>query len=71
MIRKIRTWWHNRKLKGTATGLGEVPVAEFYTREQMEKVYAIGHSDGKREGLAIAKQQALASVREILRQQNK
>ena len=71
MIRKILNKWKNRKLKGTATGLGEVPVTEAYTREQMEKVYALGHADGKREGLAIAKQQALASVKEILRQQNK
>lgn len=71
MIRKIRTWWHNRKLRGTATGRGEVPVAESYTREQLLKMYELGHADGKKEGLNIAKQQALNSVREILRQQNK
>ncbi len=69
MIQKIKQWWHNRKLKGTATGNSEEP--EFYTRAQMEKVYALGHADGKKEGLAIARQQAINSVKALLKESNK
>lgn len=48
---------------------------DSFTREQLEKAqrlgYDIGYNDGKRDGLAIAREQATKSLKEILWQQNK
>lgn len=67
MIKKIKQWYYNRKTKQK---LG-VEGSDYYTREQMEKVYLLGYNDGKRDGLAIAREQATRSLREILKSQNK
>lgn len=67
MIKKIKQWYYNRKVKQQLGAEG----SELYTREQMEKVYLLGYNDGKRDGLAIAREQATRSLREILKSQNK
>lgn len=67
MIKKIKQWYYNRKTKQQ---LG-VEGSDYYTREQMEKVYLLGYNDGKRDGLAIAREQATKSLKEILQWQNK
>jgi hypothetical protein len=67
MIQKIKRWWHQRKFNKHIT---KAVKNETYTREQMEKVYYLGYNDGKRDGLAIAREQATKSLKEILWQQN-
>lgn len=67
MIKKIKQWYYNRKTKQQ---LG-VEGSNLYTREQIEKVYLLGYNDGKRDGLAIAREQATKSLKEILQWQNK
>lgn len=63
MIKKIRGWFRRkRKVSHNIKGL--------YTREQLENVYKLGYNDGKRDGLAIAREQASKSLKEILWQQN-
>lgn len=77
MLKKIKQWWLGRKIKrtrGTAYSLNQpdkqVPNPETYTREQLEKVYLLGYTDGKRDGLTIAREQATKSLKEILQWQN-
>lgn len=42
-----------------------------YTYAQLENAWKLGYTDGKRDGLAIAREQATKSLKEILWQQNK
>lgn len=67
MVKKIKQWYYNRKIKKQLGAEG----SNLYTREQMEKVYLLGYNDGKRDGLAIAREQATKSLKEILQWQNK
>lgn len=66
MLKKIKLWWINRKHKQP-----EIAV-EFksYTYEQLKNAYQLGYTDGKRDGLNIARVQATKSLKEILWQQN-
>lgn len=57
MITKLRMWWLRRKLK---------PLKEPYS---MENAYASGYNDGKRDGLAVAREQATKSLKEVLWQE--
>lgn len=74
MIQKIKQWFANRRLRGTATGVAR-QESELYTREQvmrmMEQAKQIGYNEGRSDGLAVARQQAVKSLKEILWQQNK
>lgn len=70
MIKKIKQrfilWKLNRKVKPF-----EPPIeTQTYTQEQVENAYILGYNDGKRDGLAIARQQATKSLKEILQWQN-
>lgn len=82
MIQKIKAWVErNITDRDTAYDKGwndghrhatdEIRGLNFYTREQLENVYALGLKDGKQIGLGIAREQASKSLLEILRQQNK
>jgi hypothetical protein len=77
MIRKIKQWWLGYKIRrseGTAYSLGQpevAPKSDVYTYEQLKKAYNLGYTDGKRDGLAIARQQAVKTMKEILWAQNK
>lgn len=66
MLQKILSWFNNRKLKNTGTEVRP----ETYSREQLEKAFVLGYNDGKRDGLAVAREQATRSLREILKSQN-
>ena len=77
MIRKLWQRYLTRRAKRAeyAQKFEEaIQQPETYTREQvlslMEKARAIGYTDGKRDGLAIAREQATKSLREILKSQN-
>lgn len=59
MIQKIKQWLKRPK------------VISGYTEEQLEKVYRLGYTDGRRDGLSIAREQATKSLKEILWQQQK
>lgn len=67
MIEKIKAWWRSRRKN---YNVPEVE-AEFYTREQIENAYRLGYTDGRRDGLSIARQQAMASLTEIVKQSNR
>lgn len=71
MKQKIKQWFANRRQKHNTPPL----ETELYTREQVEKIAneygQVRYNDGKRDGLAIARQQATNSLKEILRQQNR
>lgn len=62
MIQKIKLLWSKLKTIGVAP--------EGYTREQLENAYRLGYTDGKRDGLTIAREQATKSLKEILKWQN-
>ena len=66
MIQEIKHWWRSRRQNHTATEVRP----QGYSREQLEKAYMLGYTDGKRDGLNIARYQATQSLKEILRQQN-
>lgn len=70
MIKKIRNWWYKRR---GDFGIVQVYTApeESYTRKQLENAYKLGYNDGKHDGLAIARDQATKSLKEILQWQNK
>lgn len=77
MIKKIKQWWLGYKIRrsqGTAYSLNQPDNSsldpEIYTREQVENAYILGYNDGKRDGLAIAREQATKSLKEILWEQN-
>jgi hypothetical protein len=61
MIKKIRSWLNRNKVTPPTT----LPTG-MYTREQLEKAFWLGHTSGKRDGLAIAREQATKSLKEIL-----
>lgn len=71
MIRKIKLWWHNRR---RATPTVDVQ-RQLYTHDQVIKIAEdfgkVRYNDGKRDGIAIAREQATKSLKEILWQQNK
>ena len=62
MLKKIKSLWARRNI------LTQPP--EAYTREQLENAYQLGYTDGRKDGLAIAREQATRSLREILKSQN-
>lgn len=64
MFKRIKTWWTSRRQKHNAT-------REGYTREQLNNAYKLGYTDGRRDGLTIAREQATNSLREILKQSNR
>lgn len=70
MIKKIRNWWYRRKGDFGVVKVYNAPE-ESYTRQQLENAYKLGLTDGKQEGLRIAREQAQKSLQEILRHQNK
>lgn len=70
MIKKIKVWFQMRKLKRANPYLHTTTPNQLYTREQLEKAFVLGYNDGKRDGLAIAREQAIKSLKEILWQQN-
>lgn len=74
MIKRIRKWLATRKYyrqgrkankRAFAAGKGE-----FYSKVHLENAYRLGYTDGKRDGLTIAREQATNSLKEILWQQN-
>lgn len=69
MLRKLKQkftlWRLNRGIRPFK------PPVEAYTREQLEKAFLLGYTDGKRDGLTVAREQATKSLKEILWQQNK
>lgn len=67
MIQKIKAWWTNRRQKHNDTGVPQTG----YTLEQVENAFRLGYTDGKRDGLSIARQQAMASLKEIVKQSNR
>lgn len=70
MLRKIKLWWLNRRYK--IKPLEEVTVQEkTFTHSQLVNAYKLGYNDGKRDGLAVARQQATQSLKEILWHQNR
>lgn len=62
-MKRIINWFRNRRQKSQET-------KQSYTMQQMENAFMLGYNDGKRDGLAIARQQALKSLKEILWAQN-
>lgn len=71
MIQKIKQWWKLHRVQRVfpeAKLNQEQP--ETYTREQLEKAFQLGYNDGRRDGLAIAREQATKSLKEILWQSN-
>lgn len=70
MIRKIIKWW---KLRRPVTAYEDnlLRPETYYTREQLENAYRLGYTDGRKDGLTIAREQATKSLKEILWQQNK
>ena len=52
----------------------EVAQPQQYTQEGVSKLvkdaYKIGYNDGKRDGIAVARQLAIKSLKEIIWQQN-
>lgn len=67
MLRKIQRWLWLRKFNRKRD---KVLNSENYTRYQMEEAYRLGYNDGRRDGLAIAREQATNSLKEILWQTN-
>lgn len=60
MIKKIKQWYYKLRPE-------KEPLPNFkYTREQMEKAYNLGYNDGRRDGIAIARDQATKSLQELL-----
>lgn len=70
MIQKIKNWLRLRRDRKVAVKLAQEYVGDVHTRQQVEKAYVLGYNDGKRDGLAIAREQATKSLKEILWQQN-
>lgn len=75
IVNNIKQWMserRKRKLEAPSyhTSSSNEPQPETFSREQMENVYLLGYNDGKRDGLAVAREQATKSLKEILWQQN-
>lgn len=66
MLSKIKNWWQDRKLKKLTAPSRHMS----FTTEQLEKAYHLGYTDGKRDGIAIAREQATKSLKEVLWHQN-
>lgn len=69
MLNKIKQWWKSYRKKGSVSVQSEVDMSIF-TLEQVENAYKLGYTDGKRDGLTIAREQATKSLKEILWEQN-
>lgn len=70
MLKRIKQWLSKRKTPVIEMAAPpELP--NMYTQEQVEKAYKVGYNDGRRDGLAVARQQALKSLKEIVQWQNK
>lgn len=77
MIKKIRNWLQRHRADyirgyqdGKISGEDKFRGQEVYTRQQVENAFKLGYTDGKRDGLTIARQQATKSLKEILWEQN-
>ena len=72
MIKKIKAWYDRRKTNKVFKNRFDagMPLPDMYTQEQLERAYQLGYNDGRRDGLAIARQQATKSLKEILSWQN-
>lgn len=69
MFKKIKLWWNNRQeLNKKLSNLTH--KEEKYSRDVVENAYKLGYTDGRRDGLSIARAQATRSLREILKTQN-
>ena len=73
MIKKIKAWYERRKANKVFKDRfnAGMPPPVIYSQEQLENAYKLGYNDGRRDGLAIARQQATNSLKEILSWQNK
>lgn len=69
MLNKVKQWWINYRSKPHTSIESEVGMSVF-TLEQVENAYKLGYTDGKRDGLTIAREQATKSLKEILWEQN-
>lgn len=67
MLQKIKKKLGHRREKHNDTEV----VPATYTFQQLENAYKLGYTDGKRDGIIIAREQATRSLREILKVQNK
>lgn len=63
MVEKFKQWYRSKRKSK--------PVQISFTEEQLKTAYQLGYNDGRRDGLAIAREQATKSLKEILWQQNK
>lgn len=70
MIGKLKTWWRGLRRKRIHHEIENIEQAYGYTAEQLENAYKLGYTDGKRDGLTIAREQASNALKEILWQQN-
>lgn len=79
MIRKTKQWLKRFSWKaGYDEGIADTHEMmsttrlhpNHYTQEQFDNGMAIAYNDGKRDGLAIARQQATRSLQAILKEQN-
>lgn len=72
MISKLKRWLAIRKENKMYRQRFDagMPLPFMYTQKQLEEHGSIRYNDGKRDGLAIAREQATKSLKEILWQQN-
>ena len=81
MIKKIKKWinsfiYHPGDYMrgyedGKRQGEEKFRGMNIYTQKQLENAYRLGHDDGKKVGLGVAREQAVKSLSEILKHQNK
>lgn len=70
MVQKIKQWLKLRRLhRHTQQQLS--PQQDTYTYEQVVNAYTAGYNDGKRDGIAVARELATKSLKEILWQQSR
>lgn len=67
MFKKIKQWYLNKRYGKPKAA----PESGTYTYEQLENAYKLGYTDGRSDGLTIAREQATKSLKEILWQKNK
>ena len=66
MLRKIRLWWMNHRKKAPVTEVEQKTYTQKELGILLENAYKVGYTDGRRDGLAIAREQATKSLSEIL-----
>lgn len=70
MVKKIKGWVSKqirKRFPETTKPMGEQAL---FTPEIVERAYNLGYNDGRRDGLAIAREQATKALGEILWEQN-